>query len=90
MTAPDSHFDNSCMSVTPRTSRKTKFRRPRHGSPSTFFQQVLVVANTVRKVDGALIEAAQALGANRRQFVLRTRALANHASPEMAFSGPTI
>jgi NitT/TauT family transport system permease protein len=29
----------------------------------TFFQQVLVVANTVRKVDPALIEAAQTLGA---------------------------
>ncbi|HTJ79177.1 MAG TPA: ABC transporter permease [Rariglobus sp.] len=37
----------------------------------TFFQQVLVVANTVRKVDGALIEAAQTLGAKRRQLVLR-------------------
>jgi NitT/TauT family transport system permease protein len=29
----------------------------------TFFQQVLVIANTVRKVDPALIEAAQTLGA---------------------------
>ena len=37
----------------------------------TFFQQVLVVANTVRKVDGGLIEAAQTLGAKRRQLVLR-------------------
>ncbi|MFA6288834.1 MAG: ABC transporter permease [Opitutaceae bacterium] len=37
----------------------------------TFFQQVLVVANTVRKVDGALIEAAQTLGSKRRQLVLR-------------------
>jgi NitT/TauT family transport system permease protein len=37
----------------------------------TFFQQVLVVANTVRKVDGALLEAAQTLGAKRRQLVLR-------------------
>ena len=32
----------------------------------TFFQQVLVVANTTRKLDSALIEAAQTLGANRR------------------------
>lgn len=30
----------------------------------TFFQQVLVIANTVRKVDPALIEAAQTLGAS--------------------------
>ncbi|MEO7597666.1 MAG: ABC transporter permease [Opitutus sp.] len=37
----------------------------------TFFQQVLVVANTVRKVDGGLLEAAQTLGAKRRQLVLR-------------------
>jgi NitT/TauT family transport system permease protein len=37
----------------------------------TFFQQVLVVANTVRKVDPALIEAAQTLGANRRKLVWR-------------------
>ncbi len=37
----------------------------------TFFQQVLVVANTVRKVDGGLIEAAQTLGAKRSQLVLR-------------------
>ncbi|MEI6526416.1 MAG: ABC transporter permease subunit, partial [Planctomycetota bacterium] len=37
----------------------------------TFFQQVLVVANTVRKVDGSLLEAAQTLGAKRRQLVLR-------------------
>lgn len=29
----------------------------------TFFQQVLVIANTVRKVDPALLEAAQTLGA---------------------------
>jgi NitT/TauT family transport system permease protein len=29
----------------------------------TFFQQVLVISNTVRKVDPALIEAAQTLGA---------------------------
>jgi NitT/TauT family transport system permease protein len=37
----------------------------------TFFQQVLVVANTVRKVDPALIEAAQTLGAKRRSLVWR-------------------
>jgi NitT/TauT family transport system permease protein len=36
----------------------------------TFFQQVLVIANTVRKVDPALIEAAQTLGARRRQLVM--------------------
>jgi len=37
----------------------------------TFFQQVLVIANTTRKLDTALVEAAQTLGANRRQLVLR-------------------
>lgn len=37
----------------------------------TFFQQVLVVANTVRKVDNGLLEAAQTLGAKPRQLVLR-------------------
>ena len=37
----------------------------------TFFQQVLVVANTVRKVDNGLIEAAQTLGAKPRQLILR-------------------
>jgi NitT/TauT family transport system permease protein len=37
----------------------------------TFFQQVLVVANTVRKVDPALIEAASTLGASRRNLVWR-------------------
>jgi len=31
----------------------------------TFFQQVLVIANTTRKLDPALIEAAQTLGARR-------------------------
>lgn len=36
----------------------------------TFFQQVLIVANTVRKVDAGLIEAAQTLGAKRRQLVM--------------------
>ncbi len=37
----------------------------------TFFQQVLVIANTVRKVDPALIEAAQTLGATRWRIVRR-------------------
>ncbi len=37
----------------------------------TFFQQVLVVANTVRKADPALIEAAQTLGAKRRHLIFR-------------------
>jgi len=37
----------------------------------TFFQQVLVVANTTRKLEVSLIEAAQTLGANRRQLVWR-------------------
>lgn len=37
----------------------------------TFFQQVLVIANTTRKLDVSLIEAAQTLGANRRQQVFR-------------------
>ncbi len=37
----------------------------------TFFQQVLVVANTVRRHDPGLIEAAQTLGANRRQLLFR-------------------
>jgi NitT/TauT family transport system permease protein len=37
----------------------------------TFFQQVLVVANTVRRVDPALLEAAQTLGAGRRHLLLR-------------------
>lgn len=35
----------------------------------TFFQQVLVIANSVRKVDPALIEAAQTLGATRWKLV---------------------
>jgi NitT/TauT family transport system permease protein len=35
----------------------------------TFFQQVLVIGNTVRKVDPALIEAAQTLGARGWQLV---------------------
>jgi NitT/TauT family transport system permease protein len=37
----------------------------------TFFQAVLVVANTTRSVDVALIQAAQTLGANHRQLLLR-------------------
>jgi NitT/TauT family transport system permease protein len=37
----------------------------------TFFQQVLVIANTVRRHDPALIEAAQTLGAKPRQLLLR-------------------
>lgn len=37
----------------------------------TFFQQVLVIANTVRKVDPALLEAAQTLGATPKQLVTR-------------------
>jgi NitT/TauT family transport system permease protein len=36
----------------------------------TFFQQVLVIANTVRRHDPALIEAAQTLGAKPRQLLL--------------------
>jgi NitT/TauT family transport system permease protein len=35
----------------------------------TFFQQVLVIANTVRKVDPALVEAAQTLGARGLRLV---------------------
>jgi NitT/TauT family transport system permease protein len=37
----------------------------------TFFQQVLVVANTTRRLDPALLEAAQTLGANRWQLLRR-------------------
>jgi NitT/TauT family transport system permease protein len=37
----------------------------------TFFQQVLVIANTVRRHDPALIEAAQTLGARRGQLLFR-------------------
>jgi NitT/TauT family transport system permease protein len=37
----------------------------------TFFQQVLVIANTTRKIDCGLLEAAQTLGASRRQLVTR-------------------
>jgi NitT/TauT family transport system permease protein len=35
----------------------------------TFFQLVLVVANTTRAVDGALIQAGQTLGASNRQLL---------------------
>ena len=37
----------------------------------TFFQQVLVIANTVRRHDRGLIEAAQTLGAKPRQLLFR-------------------
>jgi NitT/TauT family transport system permease protein len=37
----------------------------------TFFQQVLVVANTTRRLDPALLEAAQTLGATPRQLLTR-------------------
>jgi NitT/TauT family transport system permease protein len=37
----------------------------------TFFQQVLVVANTTRKLDLPLIEAAQTLGASKRQLLFK-------------------
>jgi NitT/TauT family transport system permease protein len=37
----------------------------------TFFQQVLVISNTVRKVDPALVEAAQTLGARGLRLVGR-------------------
>ncbi len=37
----------------------------------TFFQQVLVISNTVRKIDPALIEAAQTLGARGWNLVRR-------------------
>ncbi len=37
----------------------------------TFFQQVLVIGNTVRKVDPALLEAAQTLGAKGWKLVRR-------------------
>lgn len=37
----------------------------------TFFQQVLVVANTTRKLDLSLVEAAQTLGARRLQLLFR-------------------
>ncbi|MEI8292780.1 MAG: ABC transporter permease [bacterium] len=37
----------------------------------TFFQQVLVIANTTRKLDTSLVEAAQTLGAGRLQILFR-------------------
>lgn len=37
----------------------------------TFFQQVLIVANTTRKLDIALLEAALTLGANKMQILFR-------------------
>lgn len=37
----------------------------------TFFQQVLVISNTTKKLDISLIEAAQTLGANRIQMLTR-------------------
>ncbi len=37
----------------------------------TFFQQVLVVANTTRRLDPALLEAAQTLGARPRHLLTR-------------------
>jgi NitT/TauT family transport system permease protein len=36
----------------------------------TFFQMVLVVANTTRSIDGSLLHAAQTLGASNRQLLL--------------------
>jgi NitT/TauT family transport system permease protein len=37
----------------------------------TFFQQVLLVSNTTRKLDPALLEAAQTLGANNKALLFR-------------------
>jgi NitT/TauT family transport system permease protein len=37
----------------------------------TFFQMVLVIANTTRQLDRSLLEAAQTLGAKNRQLVMR-------------------
>ena len=37
----------------------------------TFFQMVLVVANTTRQIDPALLEAAQTLGADNRRLLTR-------------------
>lgn len=37
----------------------------------TFFQMVLVVANTTRQFDPALLEAAQTLGASKRSLLLK-------------------
>ncbi len=37
----------------------------------TFFQQVLVIANTTRKLDNSLLEAAQTLGAKNKSLLFR-------------------
>lgn len=37
----------------------------------TFFQQVLIIANTTRRIDPALLEAAETLGASRRTLITR-------------------
>ena len=37
----------------------------------TFFQQVLVISNTTRKLDPSLLEAAQTLGARRLSLLFR-------------------
>ena len=37
----------------------------------TFFQEILVVANTTRKIDPSLLEAAQTLGASRWQLLFK-------------------
>lgn len=37
----------------------------------TFFQQVLVIANTTRKLDSALLEAAQTLGAKNKSLLFK-------------------
>ena len=54
----------------------------------TFFQMVLVLANTTRQMDPALLEAAQTLGADNRRLLTRVvvpgvlpRSLRRHAHP---------
>ena len=47
----------------------------------TFFQQVLVIANTTRRIDPALIEAAQTLGASRRAAVHARGRARRHRRP---------
>ena len=37
----------------------------------TFFQQVLIIANTTRRIDPALLEAAETLGASRRTLITK-------------------
>ena len=37
----------------------------------TFYQQVMIIANTTRKLDGALVEAAQTLGTRNSQLLYR-------------------